>query len=151
MILVEHQLAGRNSHHIIEATFKAFARALRQATESDPRRGGTVPRFVIFLFNLKLHHHCHWFLDPLTSSPPKTNGGGKSWIQSIFVPCNFCKVWFFSIEAMEMTNGSNCRIELLLFYLNYFIYILMLELTTCFEIISLVHFIFGCYFLSWVL
>ncbi|KAJ6768980.1 IMIDAZOLEGLYCEROL-PHOSPHATE DEHYDRATASE HIS7 [Salix koriyanagi] len=26
-------LAGRNSHHIIEATFKAFARALRQATD----------------------------------------------------------------------------------------------------------------------
>ncbi|XP_024462015.1 imidazoleglycerol-phosphate dehydratase 1, chloroplastic isoform X10 [Populus trichocarpa] len=37
------QLAGRNSHHIIEATFKAFARALRQATEYDPRRLGTVP------------------------------------------------------------------------------------------------------------
>jgi len=26
-----HQQAGRNSHHIIEAGFKAFARALRQA------------------------------------------------------------------------------------------------------------------------
>ncbi|KAK1362517.1 hypothetical protein POM88_046991 [Heracleum sosnowskyi] len=33
-------LAGNNSHHIIEATFKVFARALRQATESDPRRHG---------------------------------------------------------------------------------------------------------------
>ncbi|KAK4587289.1 hypothetical protein RGQ29_024129 [Quercus rubra] len=43
MTLHIRQLAGRNSHHIIEATFKAFARALRQATESDPRRGGTVP------------------------------------------------------------------------------------------------------------
>ncbi|CAL5395457.1 unnamed protein product [Camellia sinensis] len=46
-------LAGRNSHHIIEATFKAFARALRQATEYDPRRHGTVPRlkrrFVTYL------------------------------------------------------------------------------------------------------
>lgn len=41
------QLAGKNSHHIIEATFKAFARALRQATEYDPRRRGTVPRFVL--------------------------------------------------------------------------------------------------------
>ena len=39
------QLAGRNSHHIIEATFKALARALRQATEYDVRRGGTVARF----------------------------------------------------------------------------------------------------------
>lgn len=29
--------AGRNRHHIIEATFKAFARALRQAVEKDPR------------------------------------------------------------------------------------------------------------------
>ncbi|KAF8059435.1 imidazoleglycerol-phosphate dehydratase 1 [Scenedesmus sp. PABB004] len=36
------QLAGRNSHHIIEATFKAFARALRRACEADPRRGGRV-------------------------------------------------------------------------------------------------------------
>ncbi|GAB2221854.1 hypothetical protein Droror1_Dr00013045 [Drosera rotundifolia] len=37
------QLAGKNSHHIIEATFKAFARALRQAAEHDPRRINTVP------------------------------------------------------------------------------------------------------------
>ncbi|KAH7673698.1 Imidazoleglycerol-phosphate dehydratase protein [Dioscorea alata] len=37
------QRAGKNSHHIIEATFKAFARALRQATEYDLRRQGTVP------------------------------------------------------------------------------------------------------------
>ncbi|XP_031261502.1 imidazoleglycerol-phosphate dehydratase 1, chloroplastic-like [Pistacia vera] len=48
MTLHIRQLAGRNSHHIIEATFKAFARALRQATEEDPRRCGTIPRFVIF-------------------------------------------------------------------------------------------------------
>ncbi|CAH2079119.1 unnamed protein product [Thlaspi arvense] len=48
MTLHIRQLAGKNSHHIIEATFKAFARALRQATESDPRRGGTIPRFTIF-------------------------------------------------------------------------------------------------------
>ena len=31
---------GRNSHHIIEATFKATARALRQAVELDPRGVG---------------------------------------------------------------------------------------------------------------
>ncbi|XP_057484932.1 imidazoleglycerol-phosphate dehydratase, chloroplastic-like [Actinidia eriantha] len=43
MTLHIRQLAGKNSHHIIEATFKAFARALRQATEYDPRRRGTVP------------------------------------------------------------------------------------------------------------
>ncbi|KAL2463918.1 Imidazoleglycerol-phosphate dehydratase 1 [Forsythia ovata] len=43
MTLHIRQLAGRNSHHIIEATFKAFARALRQATEYDPRRRGSVP------------------------------------------------------------------------------------------------------------
>ncbi|KAF8388062.1 hypothetical protein HHK36_026728 [Tetracentron sinense] len=43
MTLHIQQLAGKNSHHIIEATFKAFARALRQATECDPRRHGTVP------------------------------------------------------------------------------------------------------------
>ena len=34
------QLAGRNTHHIIEAAFKAFARALREAVEPDPRSGG---------------------------------------------------------------------------------------------------------------
>ncbi|KAK4425681.1 Imidazoleglycerol-phosphate dehydratase, chloroplastic [Sesamum alatum] len=43
MTLHIRQLAGRNSHHIIEATFKAFARALRQATDYDPRRRGSVP------------------------------------------------------------------------------------------------------------
>lgn len=32
--------AGRNKHHIVEATFKAFARALRQAVEIDPRVSG---------------------------------------------------------------------------------------------------------------
>ncbi|MEB3358223.1 MAG: imidazoleglycerol-phosphate dehydratase HisB [Synechococcales bacterium] len=37
------QLDGINSHHIIEATFKAFARALRMATEVDPRRAHTIP------------------------------------------------------------------------------------------------------------
>ena len=37
------QLDGVNSHHIVEACFKAFARALRMAVEPDPRRGGGVP------------------------------------------------------------------------------------------------------------
>ena len=33
-------LRGRNTHHIIEGTFKAAARALRQAVERDPRVSG---------------------------------------------------------------------------------------------------------------
>ena len=33
-------LAGRDSHHIAEAEFKAFARALRRAVEPDPRVSG---------------------------------------------------------------------------------------------------------------
>tara|TARA_Y100001968_G_scaffold272812_1_gene265229 strand:+ start:12931 stop:13539 length:609 start_codon:yes stop_codon:yes gene_type:complete len=37
------QIEGTNSHHIIEASFKSFARALRMATEIDPRRGKAVP------------------------------------------------------------------------------------------------------------
>jgi len=37
------QLSGSNSHHIVEACFKAFARALRMATECDPRRSSGVP------------------------------------------------------------------------------------------------------------
>tara|TARA_Y100001968_G_scaffold4095_1_gene3615 strand:+ start:3982 stop:4602 length:621 start_codon:yes stop_codon:yes gene_type:complete len=37
------QIEGTNSHHIIEAAFKAFARALRMATEFDPRRGKSIP------------------------------------------------------------------------------------------------------------
>ncbi len=31
---------GRNAHHIVEAVFKATARALRQAVETDPRMPG---------------------------------------------------------------------------------------------------------------
>jgi imidazoleglycerol-phosphate dehydratase len=37
------QLDGINSHHIIEATFKAFARAMRMALEIDPRRIHEIP------------------------------------------------------------------------------------------------------------
>lgn len=33
-------LRGENPHHIVEATFKAFARALDQATSRDPRVAG---------------------------------------------------------------------------------------------------------------
>ena len=43
MTLHIRQLDGINSHHIIEATFKAFARAMRMATEADPRCAGTIP------------------------------------------------------------------------------------------------------------
>ena len=37
------QLEGINSHHIIEATFKAFARALRMAIAIDPLRASQIP------------------------------------------------------------------------------------------------------------
>ena len=37
------QLHGLNSHHIAEATFKAVARALRDALETDPRKADAVP------------------------------------------------------------------------------------------------------------
>jgi imidazoleglycerol-phosphate dehydratase len=37
------RLHGFNSHHIAEATFKAVARALREAVEPDPRRAGVIP------------------------------------------------------------------------------------------------------------
>lgn len=37
------QMAGENAHHIIEALFKAVARALREAVEVDPRAAGAVP------------------------------------------------------------------------------------------------------------
>lgn len=43
MTLHIRQLDGINSHHIIEATFKAFARSVRMATEIDPRRAGMIP------------------------------------------------------------------------------------------------------------
>ncbi len=43
MTLHIRQLDGINSHHIIEATFKAFARAMRMALEIDPRRANTIP------------------------------------------------------------------------------------------------------------
>ena len=35
-----HMLSGENSHHIVEAAFKAFARAMRVAVEVDPRVQG---------------------------------------------------------------------------------------------------------------
>jgi imidazoleglycerol-phosphate dehydratase len=43
MTLHVKQLAGENSHHIIESCFKGLARALREATEIDSRKAGSVP------------------------------------------------------------------------------------------------------------
>jgi imidazoleglycerol-phosphate dehydratase len=40
MNLHVHLVEGSNLHHIIEISFKAFAKALRQATELDPRTTG---------------------------------------------------------------------------------------------------------------
>ena len=37
------QLHGINSHHIAEAAFKAVARALRVAVETDPRKSDAIP------------------------------------------------------------------------------------------------------------
>ena len=37
------QVHGINSHHIAEAAFKATARALRQAVETDPRKADSIP------------------------------------------------------------------------------------------------------------
>ncbi|HGG06557.1 MAG TPA: imidazoleglycerol-phosphate dehydratase HisB [Aliiroseovarius sp.] len=37
------RLHGFNSHHIAEAAFKAVARALRMAVESDPRKADAIP------------------------------------------------------------------------------------------------------------
>ncbi|AKM06290.1 imidazoleglycerol-phosphate dehydratase HisB [Pelagerythrobacter marensis] len=36
-------LYGQNNHHICEAIYKGFARAMRTAVEIDPRKGGAVP------------------------------------------------------------------------------------------------------------
>ena len=38
-----HQLAGENTHHIIEAMFKGLGRALRQAVAIDPTRAEGTP------------------------------------------------------------------------------------------------------------
>ena len=36
-------LYGTNNHHVCEAIFKGFARAMRSAVELDPRKGGAIP------------------------------------------------------------------------------------------------------------
>ena len=36
-------LYGQNNHHIVEAIYKGFARAMRQAVELDPRKGEAIP------------------------------------------------------------------------------------------------------------
>lgn len=43
------QLGGINSHHIVEATFKAFAYSMRMAVEIDPRRVSKIPSSKGFL------------------------------------------------------------------------------------------------------
>ena len=41
--LHDDALHGINSHHIAEAAFKAVARALREAVETDPRKADAIP------------------------------------------------------------------------------------------------------------
>jgi imidazoleglycerol-phosphate dehydratase len=36
-------LYGTNNHHICESLYKGFARAMRVAVETDPRKGGAIP------------------------------------------------------------------------------------------------------------
>jgi imidazoleglycerol-phosphate dehydratase len=43
MTLHVENLYGENNHHIAESCFKGLARALREAVEIDPRRGGAIP------------------------------------------------------------------------------------------------------------
>ena len=43
MTLHIKKLDGMNSHHIVEAVFKAFGRALKQAVAIDPELGGAIP------------------------------------------------------------------------------------------------------------
>ena len=43
MTLHVTQRAGRNAHHVAEACFKSVARAVRAATEIDPRAPGAIP------------------------------------------------------------------------------------------------------------
>ena len=38
-----YQMAGENTHHIVEAMFKGLGRALRQAAAIDPARAGETP------------------------------------------------------------------------------------------------------------
>jgi imidazoleglycerol-phosphate dehydratase len=43
MSLHLRQLAGSNSHHIVEGAFKSAARSLRQAVAMDPAAAGEIP------------------------------------------------------------------------------------------------------------
>ena len=43
MTLHVENLYGTNNHHMIEATYTALARALREAIEIDPRKADAIP------------------------------------------------------------------------------------------------------------
>jgi len=43
MTLHVENMYGKNNHHIIESSYKALARALRQAIEIDPRKADAIP------------------------------------------------------------------------------------------------------------
>ena len=38
-----HQIAGENAHHIVEAAFKGFGRAMKQACTQDPAQADFIP------------------------------------------------------------------------------------------------------------
>ena len=43
MTLHVENIYGENNHHIVESCFKALARALRDAIETDPRAADSIP------------------------------------------------------------------------------------------------------------
>jgi len=56
MTIHVRQLAGSNSHHIIESAFKALARALRMAVAIDPAQANEIRALRILALHLLLAH-----------------------------------------------------------------------------------------------
>lgn len=69
-----HQLEGENDHHVVEAAFKAVARALDQATALDPRVQG-VPSTKGRLVDGESHGGAGQPVPPAGAAP----GGGGPW------------------------------------------------------------------------
>ncbi|KAI3797820.1 hypothetical protein L1987_33083 [Smallanthus sonchifolius] len=116
MTLHIRQLAGENSHHIVEATFKAFARALRQATEYDPRRRGTVPRDKIsqkgYCLALKKKQKswsetADYIKQNRTSRNRTLIGMGRYHVFAFVEPISFIKILFLMFPSKCLSGFSS--------------------------------------------
>ena len=106
-------LAGRNAHHVVEAQFKAFARALRDAVAPDPRVVGVPSTKGSLLSRVgrdaRARRDPHRRRDLVRPQPPLASGDGargRSRARRSPPPSRGCRAAAMSPRVVVLDYGS---------------------------------------------